>query len=69
MYMYEYIRETTNGMEFPLAGNNSDKETVLVCDGYSDGTHYYRTDTMQSNGWVRVNIWYDDGSSEEWYER
>ena len=69
MDMYNYLKETTSGMEFPLAGNNSDKETVLVCDGYSDGTHYYKTITAQSNGWSRSNVWYEDGTSEEWYER
>lgn len=72
MDMYNYLKRITKGetlRPFPLTGETDAEESVFVSDGYNDGMHYFETETVQNNGWLRVNVWYEDGSSEEWYER
>lgn len=54
----------------PLTAVNDKNEDVIISSGTTDdGIHYYRIDTMQSNGWIRVNGYYADGTVTETYER
>ena len=70
--MYSYLKDLVDGrpcQQFPLTGKNDSGEHVLVFEGCNDGVHYYGTDTLQCNDVLRRNVWYEDGTSEEWYER
>lgn len=49
----------------PLVGHNEDGETVIT-QIHED---MIVSETFQSNGWTRKNIFYTDGSSEELYEK
>ena len=54
--------------DFPLAGCTEDGENVMI--EYYDGSEpYFKVTTFQHNGWARINIYYEDGSTEEMYER
>ena len=50
--------------EFKL-GVNADGDNVLV----SIDENLASIRTFQKNGWIRINIYYRDGFSEELYER
>ena len=45
-------------------GVNEDNEEILV---QVDSTSVAIT-TFQFNGWTRVNVYYEDGTSEEYYD-
>lgn len=53
--------------DFPeaVAGTNQDGEHVIT----SVNEHNITVRTLQSNDWARINVFYDDGTSEELYER
>lgn len=44
---------------------NEDGEDVIV----SIKEKYLRTDTIQSNGWIRINCYYLDGTKTETFTR
>ena len=46
------------------------KDKQLPCDATNaDGERYFRLTTAQHNNWCRINIIYENGSTEEWYEK
>ena len=47
------------------SGKNDEGENVLVNRG--DG--YICTETMQANGWTRMNYYHSDGTVEETFSR
>lgn len=51
--------------DLPLNGTNEDGEHVII----SINEHNITIQTCQSNDWLRTNIYYDDGTSEELYEK
>lgn len=51
--------------ELPLSGKNENGENVLI----SINEHNITIQTCQSNDWFRTNIYYDDGTSEELFEK
>lgn len=53
------------GFKSTLSGKNSDDEDVIII-AYED---CIKTKTMQKNGWIRTNVYYKDGSSEETFEK
>ena len=54
----------------PLAAVNDEGENVVVEYGVTeDGEAFFQTLTCQSNGWARVNTYYEDGSVDETYTR
>lgn len=48
-----------------LSATNQDGEKQLI----SINEHNVTIRTIQSNNWQRINVIYDDGTSEEYYER
>ena len=52
-------------------GKNGDGENVIIERGedHDRGEGYVRTQTFQSNGWVRNNYYYEDGTVEELFDR
>lgn len=67
--MFNKLKRETKGKKFPLFGKNEDGEATIIYHGVSDNEEFFKTTTAQSNGWIRVNIYYADGSCEELYER
>lgn len=65
---YAELKKATNGKTFPLAGKNSDGENVIVEHG-QDEQKFFKLTTSQKNGWLRINYIYEDGTSEELYEK
>jgi hypothetical protein len=62
-----YIKES--GFNLPANGTDNEGNPIIVSEGSVDGNHYYRVDTAQNNGWVRVNCYYADGQQDETFER
>ncbi len=66
---YQEIEEKTKGKTLPFVAENEDKERVVIEKRNSGGRSYYKLSTFQSNDWVRINRYYEDGSFDETYER
>ena len=71
---YDEIRNYVKNAEeegkmVPLTGENQDGDPVLVEEGTIDGDHVYIISTCQKNGWIRKNIYHEDGVIEETFER
>ena len=61
--------KATRGI-LPAVSKNADGEITILTEGRgSDGQHFYRLMTMQHNGWIAINTYYEDGSTEETFER
>lgn len=63
-----------NGFEvtdLPLTAEMEDSKEFVIVDAYHDenGDLVWRTTTAQDNGWLRTNIYYKDGATEELYEK
>lgn len=59
------IREQYGDSNCPFFGGNENGETVLI----SVFKDRISVQTFQDNGWVRTNTLWEDGFSEELYER
>lgn len=71
---YENIKKAVaaalaDNRSLPLSATNEYGNNVIVSSGGGDGGHFYRLDTLQDNGWIRVNEYYEDGTITEIYER
>ena len=65
---YKTLKKTIAG-GCPLTAENENGEFVLVEEGKENGEHFYRTQTLQNNGWTRTNVYWEDGTTEELYEK
>ena len=52
-----------------LSENASGEKTILTEGRTEDGQHFFRLKTLQHNGWIAVNTYYENGSTEETFER
>lgn len=70
MGYYDYLDLTKefNLEDFPIAGKNENGENVMI-EHYDGDDPYFKVTTFQNNNWVRINYYYEDGSTEEIYER
>lgn len=66
---YKELTKILAEREFPTMGRNQDFELVLIEEGREDGRHFYRLTASQENGWLRVNTYYEDGSTDETYRK
>jgi hypothetical protein len=66
---YKEIKKQTEGKTFPIAGENEDGEAVVVEVGERDGERFFKATTAQHNGWCRLNIYWEDGTTEELYRK
>ena len=60
---------TEEGKTLPLIVENQDGEAVFITCGRNEIGRYYQTRTAQNNGWERINIYYEDGTTEELYDK
>ena len=74
---YAELKDLCAGKSFPVAGKNEDGENVIIAHGcqhliYEDiklDRPYFELTTAQHNGWTRHNFVFEDGITEEFYER
>jgi len=69
---FEILEELTKGYsaeDFPIVGGNFYLEKKLFFKGESDGIRFFRVETFQHNGWCRINVYWEDGTIEEMYEK
>jgi len=66
---YKQLMEITQGKNFPCVGENDEKERVVIEKIDSNERNYFKVSAFQSNGWTRTNIYYEDGSCDETYEK
>ena len=66
---YQELEEITKGKTLPLNAENENKERVVIEKLYNGDMKYYQLSTFQSNDWVRINCYYEDGSIDVTYEK
>ena len=65
---YEDAKEFVDGCR-AVFYQNQDGEFTEVHPGRNKDGEYVRFVTFQNNGWMRTNVYYQDGSSDEMYRR
>lgn len=58
----------SQGKTLPCTAVNEDGEDVIISEGMNEGMHYFHLQTMQHNGHVRLNDYYSNGTSEEYFD-
>lgn len=66
---YRELDKVTAGKHLPVAGNNDNDEVVIIESGAGSEGRFFRLTTAQSNGWCRINTYYEDGDAEEAYRK
>lgn len=55
--------------DFPLCGTNEDGENIIIYIRKDENGKYFEVHTFQKNNWIRVNRYYNDGNTEEWFDK
>ena len=55
-----------NNVELGIFTSKNEKDEDVIIEITND---YLKTLTIQQNGWIRVNIYYKDRTTEEIYEK
>lgn len=68
---YEEVRQKIKEkhLQLPLIGEHKNGEVFFLNIGHDENGLYYYMRTSQHNGWERINVFYKDGTSEEFYEK
>ena len=66
---FENLEIFCRDAELPATGTNDKGEDVIISKESMGDGYCYRLDTMQKNGWVRINRYHADGLIEETFER
>lgn len=71
---YERLKKLVNnllatGKTLPAIGENENNEMVLLYQGEDENGAFYMTMTAQSNNWIRINTYYEDGTVNETYHK
>lgn len=67
--MYQHLTKLTEGKALPMVASSATNENVVIERGNDGEQNLFKVTTTQSNGWHRINTYYEDGSSDEAYER
>lgn len=54
---------------FSMTFQNQDGEFVEVNKAMNADGKLYRAITYQNNGWIRTNVYYEDGNVDELYKK
>lgn len=67
---YEKLKNLTTNVDIPLSGMNEDGENIIITIGYDEDAQmeFYDVHTYQHNGWIRSNIYWEDGTIEELFD-
>lgn len=74
---YAELKKLTEGKTLPLTAKNEDGENQIISHGtdkwtYAEETwnrNFFKITTAQHNGWTRINLIYEDGATEELYQK
>lgn len=68
---YKELSKRIAGFTLPISATNEKGENVIIERGANGGEagKSLTVLTSQKNGYVRINTYYEDGSSEELFER
>lgn len=70
MTRFEEIEQTVIGINsFPCTGTDKDGNEVIIEAGSDDNGRFYRLTTVQTNDWLRINTYYQDGTITETYKK
>lgn len=64
---YDYLNQYESGKTFPIIGKDDDGNPTVI--SRSRNGEFYEVRTHQKNGWVRINVYWYDGMTEETYEK
>lgn len=62
--MYDELLSKYGFVDAKVSTNSEGENVIVNIDSECASTR-----TLQHNGWQRINIYYPDGTSEEYYER
>ena len=67
---FEDIVKLVAGHDLPIGGENEDGEFVMICQGRTEEGlgRSFQVETLQNNGWSRINTYWQDGTKEETYK-
>ena len=65
---YQELHQMCNSKQLPIVAKNEDGENVIIEQG-CDKENFFKLTTAQSNGWTRINLIYEGGSSDELYQK
>lgn len=65
---YQEIKQLCQGKHLPTTAKNEDGENVIIEQG-CDEMNFFKLTTAQNNGWARINLIYEDGSTDELYQK
>jgi len=63
------LERLINGRTLPIGAENEDGEPVIIEGGRTDGERWFKLTTSQNNGWLRINYIWENGLSEELFEK
>lgn len=68
---YEDVKQIVKnfGSTLPANGTDEDGNVVIVSEGKDECGHFYEVQTAQENGWIRVNVFYEDGTVTETFTK
>lgn len=66
---YQTIAKETEGHSFPVFGANESEELTVILQGEDGAGKFFKINTCQFNGWIRTNIYYENGDICELYSR
>ena len=74
---YEELKKLCAGKHLPITAKNEDGENIIIEQGVQTWSTEYETwdrnffkiVTAQRNGWTRINLIFEDGASDELYQK
>lgn len=66
---FKELEKMTAGKTFPLSAENVDGEPVVIECGKDNDLRFFKLSTAQTNNWLRVNYIWEDGTTEELFEK
>ena len=68
---FEELKSITKGKEYPVLYENENGEPVFIywVLPKDEIEECFKTETYQSNGWIRDNYYYEDGTVEELFRK
>lgn len=64
---YEQLKRLMKDTDYAL-GTNGQGETIIFQLGENGNGNYVKTITCQKNGWLRTNVFYENGDTEELFD-
>lgn len=55
--------------DFPLCGANEEGDSIIIYIRKDEKGKCFEIHTFQKNNWIRVNRYYNDGTTEEWFDK